>query len=105
MLEFEKINLMVAKHADKPDDLCLAEDVAWQGLQYVYALYGMGKYTKDECVAIKSQIGHEYQEHVDRFERINKDMANALALFQLAKKSDDASVKMLLDKVTGGVSG
>lgn len=98
MLDFEKMNLMVAKHEDKPDSLCLAEEVAWQGLQYVYALYCMGKYTKDECVAIKSQIGHEYQVHVDRFEKIEADMASALALLQLAKKSDDKSVKMLLEK-------
>lgn len=101
MLDFEKMNLMVAKHEDKPDSLCLAEEVAWQGLQYVYVLYGMGKYTKDECVAIKSQIGREYQEHVDRFEKIEHDMASALALFQLAKKSNDKSVKMLFDRAAG----
>lgn len=99
MLDFEKMNLMVAKHEDKPDSLCLAEEVAWQGLQYVYALYGMGKYTKDECVAIKSQIGREYEEYVSRFEKISKDMASALALFQMAKQSEDTSVVMLLKSV------
>ena len=99
MLDFEKMNLMVAKHEDKPDSLCLAEEGAWQGLQYIYALYGMGKYTKGECVAIKSQIGREYQEHVDRFEKIEHDMASALALFQMAKQSEDTSVVMLLKSV------
>ena len=101
MLDFEKMNIMVAKHEDRPDDLCLIEEVAWQGLQYVYALLGMGKYTKDECVAIKSQIGREYKEYVSRFEKISKDMASALALFQLAKKSNDKSVKMLFDRAAG----
>jgi hypothetical protein len=99
MLDFEALNRMVAKREDKPDDLCLAEEVAWQGLRYVYALFGMNKYTKDECTAIKNEIGREYAEHVRRFEGISHDMDAALALFQMAKKSDDESVTMLLKEV------
>lgn len=99
MLDFEKMNSMVANHADKPDDLCLAEDVAWQGLQYVYTLFAMGRYSKADCTAIKMQIGREYQEHVERFEKIERDMASAIALFQMAKKSPDQPVGMLLDSV------
>lgn len=99
MLNFDELNRNVAMHEDKPDDLCLYEEVAWHGLQYVYALYGMRKYTKDECTAIKNEIGREYMHEVERFEKIESDMANALALFQLAKKSDEAPVKKLLHDV------
>lgn len=99
MLDFEKMNLMVANRESPPDDLCLAETVTWQGLQYVYTLLAMGRYSKADCTAIKMQIGREYQEHVERFEKMERDMESAIALFQMAKKSSDKSVRMLLDSV------
>lgn len=110
MMDFEQMNDMVCEGMQNnrltpPDGLSLAEDVAWQGLVYVYTLYRMGKYDRDLCVAIKEQIGAEYQDWVRRFEQIDQDMACALAMWKLSGKHPDVSAAVLRDMAVrpGGV--
>ncbi len=99
MLDFEEMNKRVYGGDEKPDDLALPELVAWEGLEYVYALLGLGKRSRDECAAIKIQIGKEYQSYIDRFEKIERDMAQAIAVWKAARMSDHPAVKALVDSV------
>lgn len=106
MMNFETMNQMVYKGEQRPDDLCLFEQVAWEGLEYVYALLGMRIRSRMECAAIKEQIGREYKNHIRQFEKLDNELSEALAVWKLVKKSDDPAVKALLQEVLGtGTSG
>ena len=99
MMDFETMNQMVFCRNPRPDELCLPEQVAWVGLEYVYALLGTGRRSREECAVIKIQIGREYEKYVQQFEKLDSELSEALAVWKLAKKSDDPSVRALLDSV------
>lgn len=105
-MDFETMNQMVYSRDPRPDELCLPEQVAWDGLEYVYGLLGTGRKSREECAAIKMQIGREYEKYVQQFEKLDSELSEAFAVWKLAKKSDDPAVKALLQKVQGaGISG
>ena len=102
MMDFEQINDMVSESMQDnrvrmPDGLALAEQVAWQGLVYLYTWYRMGQQDRGLCVAIKGQMRAEYQTWVNRFEQIDEDMSCALAMWKLAGKHPDVSAAVLRD--------
>ena len=99
MIDFETMNQMVYNREDRPEDLSLPEQVAWDGLEYVYGLLSTGVRKREECAAIKGQIGREYTRYIKQFEKIDHDMAEALAIWKAAKRSDDPAVKALLESV------
>ena len=99
MLDFEKMNQMVYNGDQRPNDLCLPEQVAWDGLEYVYGLLGTGRRSREECAVIKGQIGREYNKYVQQFEKLDRALAEALTVWKLAKKSDNPAVRSLFDSV------
>lgn len=99
MLAFETMNQMVYSRDPQPDNLSLPELVAWEGLQYVYALLGLGKRSRDECSAIKTQIGKEYDKYVAGLGEITRELSEALALYAIAKKSNSPEIKRLLSEI------
>lgn len=99
MRDFETMNQMVYNGDQRPDDLCLPEQVAWDGLEYVYGILAFGRRSREECAVIKGQIGREYDKYVQKFEKLDRELAEALAVWKLAKKSDDPAVRALLDSV------
>ena len=99
MMDFESMNQMVFNQRPKPDDLCLPEQVARHGLEYVYGLLGTGRRSREECAVIKIQIGREYDKYVQQFEKLDNELSEALAVWKLVKKSDDPAIKALLLKV------
>lgn len=106
MMDFETMNQMVFCRNPRPDELCLPEQVAWVGLEYVYALLGTGRRSREECAVIKIQIGREYEKYVQQFEKLDSELSEALAVWKLVKKSDDPAVKALLQEVQStGTSG
>ena len=104
MRDFETMNQMVYNGDQRPDDLCLPEQVAWDGLEYVYGILAFGRRSRDECAVIKSQIGREYQKYVDRFEKLDQDISDALAVWKAAVKSDDPAIKEFVHSVIGSGS-
>lgn len=99
MLDFEKMNQMVYSQHPRPNDLCLPEQVAWDGLEYVYGILAFGRRSREECAVIKGQIGREYDKYVQKFEKLDRELAEALAVWKLAKKSDNPAVRALFDSV------
>lgn len=98
-MDFETMNQMVYNREEQPEDLCLPEQVAWDGLEYVYGLLSTGVRKREECAAIKGQIGREYARYIKQFEEISRDMSEALAVWKAAKRSDDPAVKALMERV------
>lgn len=101
-MDFETMNQMVYNREEQPEDLCLPEQVAWDGLEYVYGLLSTGVRKREECAAIKGQIGREYDKYVQKFEKLDRELAEALAVWKLAKKSDNPAVRALFDSVHHG---
>ena len=80
MLNFEELNRMAAVRAEMPDHLALCEQSAWYGLQAIYEMYGAKLRSREECVQMKELLQERYEREAARFDAMDAEMQQALAL-------------------------
>ena len=80
MLKFEELNRMVAGKEEMPDDLLLCEQSAWYGLQALYEMYAAKLRSREDSVRMKEQLRVRYEQEAARFDAMDAEMQQAIAL-------------------------